>query len=419
MVDTISSLASIDYRHDEWGVDVTVAGSQKGLMLPPGLSFNAISDKALKATESARLPRSYWDWRPMLEANKTGYFPYTPGTNLLFGLNEAVKMLLEEGLPNVFARHDRHAEATRRAVRAWGLEMQCADPRHYSSSLTAVRVPEGHSADALRADHPGQVQHEPRQRARHPEGPRVPHRPSRRFRRPATDRHAGRRGDGAARGRRAAQAGRRAGGDRLSGGECLTVPQTVCNDREAPMIEVWTWPTPNGHKVHIALEELGLPYKVIPINIGKGDQFKPEFLAITPNHRIPAIVDPDGPGGKPLTLFESAAIMIYLSEKTGGKLIPKDPVGRYKCLEWMMFQMGGVGPMFGQYNHFANYAVEKLPYAIERYTNEVARLHRVLDKRLAEATWLAGDEYSMADIITFPWIRNPERATSIWTTIRT
>ena len=127
------------------------------------------------------------------------------------------------------------------------------------------------------------------------------------------------------------------------------------------MIEVWTWPTPNGHKVHIALEELELPYKVIPINIGKGDQFKPEFLAITPNHRIPAIVDPDGPGGKPLTLFESAAIMIYLSEKSGGRLIPQDPVGRYRCLEWMMFQMGGIGPMFGQYNHFANYAVEKLP----------------------------------------------------------
>jgi alanine-glyoxylate transaminase/serine-glyoxylate transaminase/serine-pyruvate transaminase len=151
MVDTISSLASIDYRHDEWGVDVTVAGSQKGLMLPPGLSFNAVSAKALKAAESAKCARSYWDWRPMLEANKTGYFPYTPGTNLLFGLNEAVKMLLEEGLPNVFARHDRHAEATRRAVRAWGLEIQCADPRHYSSSLTAVRVPEGSSADKLRA----------------------------------------------------------------------------------------------------------------------------------------------------------------------------------------------------------------------------------------------------------------------------
>ena len=128
-----------------------MAGSQKGLMLPPGLSFNAISDKALEAAETAKLPRSYWDWRPMLEANKTGYFPYTPGTNLLFGLNEAVTMLLEEGLANVFARHDRHAEATRRAVRAWGLEIQCAEPRHYSSSLTAVRLPEGHSADALRA----------------------------------------------------------------------------------------------------------------------------------------------------------------------------------------------------------------------------------------------------------------------------
>ena len=151
MVDTISSLASIDYRHDAWRVDVTVAGSQKGLMLPPGLSFNAISPRALAATETARLPRSYWDWRPMLEANKTGYFPYTPGTNLLYGLNEAAKMLLEEGLENVFARHDRHAEATRRAVRTWGLEVQCADPRHYSSSLTAVRVPEGHSADGLRA----------------------------------------------------------------------------------------------------------------------------------------------------------------------------------------------------------------------------------------------------------------------------
>ena len=151
LVDTISSLASIDYRHDEWGVDVTVAGSQKGLMLPPGLSFNAISAKALAAAEAARLPRSYWDWRPMLAANETGYFPYTPGTNLLYGLDEAVSMLLEEGLPNVFARHDRHAEATRRAVRTWGLEIQCAEPRDYSASLTAVRVPEGHSADALRA----------------------------------------------------------------------------------------------------------------------------------------------------------------------------------------------------------------------------------------------------------------------------
>ncbi len=173
-------------------------------------------------------------------------------------------------------------------------------------------------------------------------------------------------------------------------------------------IDVWTWPTPNGHKVHIALEEMGLTYNVIPVNIGAGDQFKPEFLAITPNHRIPAIVDPDGPGGKKLELFESGAILIYLAEKTG-KLIPADAMARLKCLQWLMFQMGGVGPMFGQYNHFANYAPEKLPYAITRYTNEVARLHRVLDKRLSEAAYLAGDEYSIADIATFPWIRNADR----------
>ena len=150
MVDTISSLASIDYRHDEWGVDVTVAGSQKGLMLPPGLSFNAISDKALAASDSARLPRSYWDWRPMLASNEAGFFPYTPATNLLYGLREAIAMLLEEGLDNVFARHARHAEATRRAVRAWGLEILCADPREYSNSLTAVLMPQGHDADELR-----------------------------------------------------------------------------------------------------------------------------------------------------------------------------------------------------------------------------------------------------------------------------
>jgi alanine-glyoxylate transaminase/serine-glyoxylate transaminase/serine-pyruvate transaminase len=151
LVDTISSLGSIDYRHDEWGVDVTVAGSQKGLMLPPGLSFNAISEKALKASEGAKLPRSFWDWKPMLASNATGYFPYTPATNMLYALDTALDMLLEEGLENVFARHDRHAEATRRAVRAWGLEIQCEDPRHYSSALTAVRLPEGHSANALRA----------------------------------------------------------------------------------------------------------------------------------------------------------------------------------------------------------------------------------------------------------------------------
>jgi alanine-glyoxylate transaminase/serine-glyoxylate transaminase/serine-pyruvate transaminase len=151
MVDTISSLASIDYRHDEWGVDVTVAGSQKGLMLPPGLSFNAVSAKALEAANGAKLPRSYWDWKSMIAANETGYFPFTPSTNLLYGLDAAVAMLLDEGLENVFARHDRFAEATRRAVMAWGLETQCAEPLEYSSSLTAVRVPQGHSADALRA----------------------------------------------------------------------------------------------------------------------------------------------------------------------------------------------------------------------------------------------------------------------------
>src|SRR5882672_6422235 len=150
MVDTISSLASIDYRHDEWGVDVTVAGSQKGLMLPPGLSFNCIGEKARKASASAKLPRSYWSWDEMLSNNKTGYFPYTPATNLLYGLHEALKMLSEEGLQNVFARHARHAEATRRAVRAWGLEILCNVPEEQSSSLTAVMMPAGHDADRLR-----------------------------------------------------------------------------------------------------------------------------------------------------------------------------------------------------------------------------------------------------------------------------
>lgn len=150
MVDTISSLASIDYRHDEWGVDVTVAGSQKGLMLPPGLSFNAISEKALAASKSARMQRSYWSWDEMLASGKSGYFPYTPATNLLYGLREAIQMLREEGLPNVFARHDRHAEATRRAVRAWGLEVLALDPAEYSSSLTAVLVPAPVNADELR-----------------------------------------------------------------------------------------------------------------------------------------------------------------------------------------------------------------------------------------------------------------------------
>ncbi len=150
IVDTISSLASMDYRHDEWGVDVTVAGSQKGLMLPPGLSFNAVSNKALSAAKTAKLPNYYWNWGAMLTANNKGFFPYTPATNLLYGLREAVTMLLEEGLDNVFARHARLASATRRAVRAWGLEIQCLESREYSNSLTAVLLPDGHDADAYR-----------------------------------------------------------------------------------------------------------------------------------------------------------------------------------------------------------------------------------------------------------------------------
>jgi alanine-glyoxylate transaminase/serine-glyoxylate transaminase/serine-pyruvate transaminase len=150
MVDTISSLASIEYKHDAWGVDVTVAGSQKGLMLPPGLSFNAVSAKALAANKTAGMPRSYWDWQEMMANNKAGYFPYTPATNLLYGLREALEMLREEGLENVFARHARHGAATRAAVRAWGLEILCQDAREYSNALTAVLMPEGHDADALR-----------------------------------------------------------------------------------------------------------------------------------------------------------------------------------------------------------------------------------------------------------------------------
>jgi alanine-glyoxylate transaminase/serine-glyoxylate transaminase/serine-pyruvate transaminase len=151
LVDTISSLGSIEYQHDAWGVDVTVAGSQKGLMLPPGLSFNAVSPKALAASKTARLPRSFWDWQPIIEANRGGFFPYTPATNLLYGLREALRMLDEEGLANVYARHQRHAEATRLAVRGWGLAVLCADEREHSGSLTAVTVPDGYDADKVRA----------------------------------------------------------------------------------------------------------------------------------------------------------------------------------------------------------------------------------------------------------------------------
>ncbi|MGC8811615.1 MAG: pyridoxal-phosphate-dependent aminotransferase family protein, partial [bacterium] len=150
IVDTISSLALIDYRHDEWGVDVTIGSSQKGLMLPPGLAFNVVSEKALLVSQAARLPRSYWDWQAVINANQNGFFPYTPPTNLLFGLQEALKMILEEGLENIFARHNRLGEATRRAVKAWGLEINCLQPEEYSNSVTAVRVPEGCDADNLR-----------------------------------------------------------------------------------------------------------------------------------------------------------------------------------------------------------------------------------------------------------------------------
>jgi GST-like protein len=169
------------------------------------------------------------------------------------------------------------------------------------------------------------------------------------------------------------------------------------------MIDVYTWPTPNGHKIHIALEELGLPYTVHAVDIGAGDQFKPEFLKISGNNRIPAIVDQEGPQGRPMALFESGAILIYLAEKTGKLLAPKGNA-RYAAIQWLMFQMGGIGPMFGQSYHFRHFAPEQYPYAIERYLNESRRLYAVLDKRLAEAPYLAGAEYGIADIATFPWL---------------
>ena len=171
------------------------------------------------------------------------------------------------------------------------------------------------------------------------------------------------------------------------------------------MIDVYSWATPNGHKIHIMLEEVGLEYKAIPIDIGAGDQFTPEFLAISPNNKIPAIVDSDGPGGKPLALFESGAILFYLAEKTG-KFLPLDPVGRYTTMQWLMFQMGGVGPMLGQAHHFRIYAPEKIEYAVNRYSNEAKRLYGVMDKQLGVTRYLAGNEYSIADIATFPWTRS-------------
>jgi GSH-dependent disulfide-bond oxidoreductase len=171
------------------------------------------------------------------------------------------------------------------------------------------------------------------------------------------------------------------------------------------MIDVYSWATPNGHKIHIMLEELGLEYKAIPIDIGAGDQFTPEFLAISPNNKIPAIIDSDGPEAKPLALFESGAILFYLAEKTG-KFLPRDPVARYTTMQWLMFQMGGVGPMLGQAHHFRIYAPEKIDYAVNRYSNEARRLYGVMDKQLGVTRFLAGNEYSIADIATFPWTRS-------------
>ncbi len=173
------------------------------------------------------------------------------------------------------------------------------------------------------------------------------------------------------------------------------------------MIDVFSWPTPNGHKVHIMLEECGLPYRAHPVNIGAGDQFKPEFLAISPNNKIPAITDPDGPDGKPISLFESGAILVYLAAKSG-RFLPATDRAKFEVLQWVMFQMGGVGPMLGQAHHFRIYAPQKIEYAINRYTNEAKRLYNVIDKRLSQSRYLGGPEYSIADIATFPWLRSWE-----------
>jgi GST-like protein len=171
------------------------------------------------------------------------------------------------------------------------------------------------------------------------------------------------------------------------------------------MIEVYSWPTPNGHKVHIMLEECGLPYRVIPVDIGSGAQFEPHFLALSPNNKIPAITDSDGPDGKPISLFESGAILLYLAAKTG-RFLPEGVREKYTALEWLMFQMGSVGPMLGQAHHFRLYAPEQIEYAVNRYTNEAKRIYSVIDKRLAHTTYIAGPQYSIADIAIFPWLRS-------------
>jgi len=172
------------------------------------------------------------------------------------------------------------------------------------------------------------------------------------------------------------------------------------------MIDLYTWPTPNGHKIHIMLEECRLPYAVHPVDIGAGDQFKPEFLAISPNNKMPAIVDSDGPDGKPIALFESGAILLYLAGKTG-RFLPRTDRGRYEMLQWLMWQMGGLGPMLGQAHHFRLYAPERVPYAVDRYTQEARRLYGVLERQLQKTgAWVAGRQYTIADIAIFPWTRS-------------
>ena len=173
------------------------------------------------------------------------------------------------------------------------------------------------------------------------------------------------------------------------------------------MIDLYTWGTPNGRKVSVMLEEVGLPYRAHPIDIGKGEQFAPDFLAISPNNKIPAMVDDDGPGGKPLSMFESGAMLLYLARKTG-RFLPDDEVGHFQVMQWLMFQMGGVGPMFGQAHHFRRFAKEDVPYARDRYTEETKRLYGVMDGRLARSAYLANDDYSIADIATFPWVARYE-----------
>ena len=180
------------------------------------------------------------------------------------------------------------------------------------------------------------------------------------------------------------------------------------------MIEVYSWATPNGHKVHIMLEECGLPYRVHAVDIGSGAQFEPGFLAISPNNKIPAITDPDGPEGAPISLFESGAILLYLAGKTG-RFLPAGTAAKYEVLQWLMFQMAGVGPMLGQAHHFRIYAPEKVPYAIERYTNEARRLYGVMNRRLAKSKYLGGAEYSIADMAVFPWLRSWKNQGIDWT----